>query len=69
MAEMEHEMWCEDKIKDGWRFAPGPKNLKEKTNPDLVPWDMLSADEREKNYQFVRSIPTTIERVGYKIAV
>lgn len=68
MAQMEHEMWCEDKLRDGWRYASGTKNLKEKTNPDLVPWEKLSPVEREKNRQFVRCIPATIERVGYKIS-
>ena len=67
MAQLEHELWCKDRIADGWRYAPEEKNLDAKTNPDLVVWEHLSDDEREKNRVLVSSIPAFLGRAGYQV--
>lgn len=67
LAQMEHERWCEDKRREGWQYAAGPKNTANKTNPDLVPWERLPEPEREKNRAGVREIPAFLARAGFQI--
>ncbi|HMA54731.1 MAG TPA: NAD-binding protein, partial [Acidobacteriota bacterium] len=47
LARMEHERWCEERLRQGWSYAPGEKDLKKKTSPHLVPWEKLSEEIRE----------------------
>jgi hypothetical protein len=64
MAKMEHALWVQDLLAQGWRFAAGPKDPVARTHPDLVDWDDLSEDEREKNLAMINSIPAFLGRVG-----
>ncbi len=67
LAELEHERWCLEKLQQGWRYAPGPKNPSAKLNPALVPWKDLSKRDKEKNRIAVRCLPMFLARVGYKV--
>lgn len=67
MAQSEHELWCKDRQADGWRYAPGDKNLEAKTNPDLVSWEALAEIEREKDRLLVRNIPAFLGRAGFQV--
>ena len=67
LARMEHERWCEEKRREGWQYAPGPKNSAAKTNPDLVPWERLPEPEIKKNLAGVREIPVFLARAGFQI--
>ncbi len=67
MARLEHQLWLDDKTAEGWRYAPGPKNLDTKTNPDMVPWEKLAPAEKEKNRQTILGIPSFLGRAGYQI--
>jgi hypothetical protein len=69
MARLEHELWCKDRLADGWRYAPEAKSLEAKTNPDLVSWERLSKAEKEKNRLLVRSIPAFLGRAGFQVAI
>lgn len=69
MAQMEHEKWCKDKESDGWRFAPGPKDVKAKTSPDLVPWNELPESERKKNRALINGIPAFLAKAGYQMSL
>lgn len=64
MAKMEHELWRQDRLAQGWRYADGPKDPVARTNPTLVDWDNLPEDEREKNLAMVNGIPAFLGRVG-----
>jgi hypothetical protein len=66
MAQMEHQSWCERKKQDGWQFGR-EKDLKKKTNPSLVPWEELPAEEQEKNKQFIRGLPRLLVRAGFQV--
>jgi hypothetical protein len=48
MAKMEHDLWCKDKQKDGWKHGD-KKTARKKTNPALVSWDLLPKNEKDKN--------------------
>lgn len=67
MAEKEHARWCAGMLAKGWRYAPGPRDLKAKTNPDLVDWRELPETEKEKNRAQVRSIPAFLSRAGFQL--
>jgi hypothetical protein len=47
----QHDAWCADKIKDGWRFGE-TKDSKAKTHPCLVPFDDLPEFQRKKDCLF-----------------
>jgi hypothetical protein len=67
MAKMEHEHWVEERLKDGWKYAPGPKNDKKRISPSLVPWDELIEEEKEKDRNPVRNIPKFLAKAGFQI--
>ncbi|MEO0101920.1 MAG: RyR domain-containing protein, partial [candidate division WOR-3 bacterium] len=64
MAKMEHERWMEEQIDKGWRYGPGPKDVNRKTNPNLLRWEELPKDIKEKfNRKPVRKIPEILSKV------
>jgi hypothetical protein len=67
LARMEHERWIEERTKDGWKYAPGDKNVKHKTNPYLVSYDQLPEEIQEYNRNTVRELPRFLARAGYQI--
>ena len=69
LAQMEHELWCKDRLADGWHYSPEEKNLAAKTHPDLVSWERLSEKERQKNRMVVSNIPTFLGRAGFQVIV
>ena len=67
MAQLEHRLWSEEKIKDGWTYTPGDKDVEARTNPDLVGWEALPEGEKEKNRKLVIGLPLLLESAGFQI--
>lgn len=67
LARMEHERWCEERRRQGWSLAPGPKSLKARTSPYLVPWEDLSEDMRDYDRNAVRGLPMFLAQAGFQI--
>jgi hypothetical protein len=67
MAKMEHDHWMEERLKNGWKYAPGPKDNQKKTHPSLVSWEKLSDEEKEKDRNTVREISASLETAGFQI--
>lgn len=67
MAIMEHDRWVRERVRAGWKYAPGEKDIGKKTSPWLVPWDELPEDIREYDRVFVRSLPAFLFRVGFQV--
>jgi len=67
MAKMEHDDWLEERLQDGWVYAPGPKDSSKKTHPSLVPWEKLPEAEKEKDREPVREMPHILEKAGFQI--
>lgn len=65
LAEMEHERWVRQRVRDGW--TAGSKDVAAKTTPFLVPWSALSEEVKELDRQAVRGIPGFLSRAGYQI--
>ncbi len=68
MARMEHERWCQERERTGWRFH-AERDKVNKLHPDLLPWDdpRLSLETKEKNRQEVRLIPALLAYVGFQV--
>ena len=66
MSRKEHERWCNERKQDGWVHGP-ERDVGKKTNPDLVDWDKLPEEEKEKNRRFVRKLPRSLARAGFQI--
>jgi hypothetical protein len=57
LAELEHDRWVFNKLKDGWKYGT-PRDNPKKIHPALLPWRDITPDERLKLY------PERPERVG-----
>jgi len=66
MARMEHELWCQEYLPFGWKSGD-IRSEEHKTHPDLVAWDVLPAEEKEKNKKFIRDLPKVLARAGFQI--
>ena len=56
LAGLEHDRWCADRKRDGWSYGL-VRNNDAKRHPDLVPWDQLTEDTKDKDREAVRLIP------------
>jgi hypothetical protein len=65
MARAEHERWCDLKRKSGFQYAPGEKT--ERTHPDLMPYDDLCEEAREKDRHMVRGLPRFLLKAGFQV--
>lgn len=66
MAEMEHGRWSVHKLVNGWRWGAN-KDDKLRTHPDLIPWSLLSEEDRDKDRNFARQIPGVLREQRYAI--
>jgi hypothetical protein len=66
MARMEHDLWCLWKQENGWHYGKYRDN-KEKSHPDLKPWEELSESEQKKNIDFIQNIPGMLAELGFQI--
>ena len=67
LARQEHKRWANDLVADGWKPTDGPKDPHRKLHPLIVPWEELSAHEREKDRNSIMSLPAQLATTGYKI--
>lgn len=66
MAQMEHKLWCQWKQENGWKFG-GKKDNDQKIHPDLISWKALPDSEKQKNVQFIESLPKLLADLGFQI--
>ena len=66
LAREEHDRWIQKLLADGWKPSP-VKDVAQKLHPLLVPWDSLTDEQKGKDRNVVRSIPTLLARAGYAI--
>ena len=67
LAEMEHQRWIDDHLREGWRYAAGEKRPDKKTHPGLVPWSEMPESERDKDRDLMRSLPAFLVRAGCQV--
>lgn len=66
LADMEHERWCSEKIKNGWKYGT-EKNNNKKTHPCLVKWNDLPVDEQKKDKDTILGLPSFLAAAGFEI--
>jgi hypothetical protein len=66
LAQLEHRRWMADKQLAGYNYGEN-RDEDLMTHPDLIPWEMLSEADREKDRDSVRQIPGLLELQGLKI--
>lgn len=66
IAKNVHEVWAQERIKEGWTYGPVRDDVK-KTTPCLVPYEELP--ESEKEYDRLTAFETLklVVKLGYKI--
>jgi voltage-gated potassium channel Kch len=66
LARMEHDRWCDERRRSGWRRGP-VKDFARKQHPSLVPWEELSEVDQDRDRNAVRHIPALATRAGFVI--
>jgi voltage-gated potassium channel Kch len=66
LAQMEHRRWCADRWLSGWTLGD-KKDFDRKLHPNLVPWEQLTEEDREKDREQVCSLPEVLDGAGLAI--
>jgi voltage-gated potassium channel Kch len=66
LAELEHERWSAERGGQGWRYGP-TRIDRRRRHPDLVPWDDLCDESKEKDRDAVRWITEILADEGFTI--
>lgn len=66
MAKNCHEVWAETRMRQGWKYGPARDDNK-KLHPDLIPYEQLSEEEKEFDYNTSVSTLKLIMSLGFKI--
>jgi hypothetical protein len=64
LAQMEHQRWMRERQAQGYVYGPDREG---KRHPDLVDWQDLTENAREKDRQAVREIPAILHEAGFQI--
>jgi len=66
LAKEEHERWCEERRRAGWKFGP-VKDVNQKVSPFLTSFDELPEGTKESNRTAIRRIPVWLAKAGFAI--
>jgi hypothetical protein len=66
LAENTHEVWAQQRIKDGWTWGP-KRDDQAKTHPGLIPYVKLSESEKDYDRVVSSGVLKAILALGYRI--
>lgn len=66
IAENVHEVWSQNRIKDGWKYGEFRNDARKET-PCLVPYTQLSESEKEYDRKTALETIKLIIKLGYDI--
>ena len=66
IAENAHEIWAENRQKEGWTYGP-VRNDELKQNPDMVPYSQLPEGEKEYDRQMAVKTIKLLVKLGYDL--
>ena len=66
LAENNHEIWAQQRLKDGWTYGP-KRNDEREQHPDLVPYDQLPESERKYDRNSARGTIKAIISLGFNL--
>jgi hypothetical protein len=67
LAEKEHRRWVKQKLAAGWQYGSRTDKTR-KIHQDIVPWDKLTENDKEKDRVMIRAIPKIVSKAGYTMA-
>jgi serine phosphatase RsbU (regulator of sigma subunit) len=65
MARVEHLRWSWEKRLNGWTYGRA-RDERHKRHPNLVPYEELTGDEKEKDRELVRLVPGILSDIRYE---
>lgn len=66
MAELEHDLWCEERQSQGWRYG-SPRHDRRRLHPLLIPYVDLPEKEKEKDRNQIRSYRSIVASAGLQM--
>lgn len=66
VAENVHELWAQQRMKDGWTWGP-KRDDAAKQHPGLIPYSELSDSEKEYDRITTRGVMKSILALGYRV--
>lgn len=66
MAELEHDLWCDERIGLGWRYGE-PRDNARRIHPLLIPYVDLTEEQKSKDRQQVLNYVELARKAGYRI--
>jgi voltage-gated potassium channel Kch len=66
LAQQEHERWCREHEKAGWRYAP-QRSEERRLHPSLRPWRALPEHFRRRNHEAIRELSDILADAGFRI--
>jgi len=66
LARMEHRRWNADHLLNGW-VQGQPRDDDRKIHDNLVPWDQLTEEARDKDREQVGDLPSLLGKIGQAI--
>ncbi len=63
---MEHDRWCKEKLRKGWRYGK-VRDDADNVHDDLCPWKELSYEAKHKDIATVKKIPRILVRVDLRL--
>lgn len=66
LAKYEHKSWYNYRKKVGWKYGEVKDNTK-KIDPELVAWNNLTNDKKNKVYEMVKAWPEILAKSNFKI--
>lgn len=67
IARNVHEMWAYSRMSQGWHYGP-QRDDTQRTHPCLVPYDMLSEEEKDYDRHTAMSTLKLIMKLGFSIS-
>lgn len=66
LAKNTHEVWAQQRMKDGWIYGPNRDDDK-KAHPDLVAYEELPESEKEYDRSVAEQLIKSMLAMGYRI--
>jgi len=66
LARSEHIRWMQEKLENGWVYAPKRDDVM-KYHPCLVPFEHLSQEEKQKDVDVVENIIPLLKSIGLRV--
>jgi hypothetical protein len=66
LAENAHDIWAQQRLKDGWTYGP-KRDDADKKHPDLIPYKDLPESEKEYDRKAAMYTLKAIISMGYRI--